>query len=72
MSLSYSGGGFFEGMVTATFEGAGFSNYVFFTGTAEPNLVAEDGFVTGSLRFTGSDEVGQVLDVVVENIRVPY
>ena len=72
MRVSYSGGGFFEGQATATFEGGGIANYVFFTGTAEPNLVAENGLVTGSLRFTGSDDVGQVLDVVVENIRVPY
>ena len=72
MRISYSGGGFFEGQATATFEGAGFSNYVFFIGEAEPNLVAENGLVTGSLRFTGSDDVGQVMDVVVENIRVPY
>ena len=72
MRVSYSGGGFFEGQATATFEGAGISEYVFFIGEAEPNLVAENGLVTGSLRFTGSDDVGQVLEVVVENIRVPY
>ena len=72
MRISYSGGGFFEGQFTATFEGDGSLDYVFFIGEAEPNLVAENGFVTGSLRFTGSDDVGQVLEVVVENIRVPY
>ena len=72
MRVSYSGGGFFEGQATATFEGAGISEYVFFIGEGEPNLVAENGFVTGSLRFTGSDDVGQVMVVVVENIRVPY
>ena len=72
MRVSYSGGGFFEGQATATFAGAGISEYVFFIGEAEPNLVVENGLVTGSLRFTGSDDVGQVMDVVVENIRVPY
>ena len=72
MRISYTGGGFFEGQATATFEGTGFSEYVFFIGETEPNLVAENGFVTGSLRFTGSDDVGQLIDVVVENIRVPY
>ena len=72
MRISYTGGGFFEGQATATFEGAGFSEYVFFIGETEPNLVAENGLVTGSLRFTGSDDDGQLIDVVVENIRVPY
>ena len=72
MRISYTGGGFFEGQATATFEGGGFSNYVFFIGEGETNLTAESGLVTGSLRFTGTDDVGQVMDVVVENIRVPY
>ena len=67
MRLSYSGGGFFKGQATATFEGV--RGYAIFVGEAESNLVAENGLVTGSLHFTGTDDVGQMLEVVVENIR---
>ena len=46
--------------------------FVHFTGEAETDFVLEGDYLTGSLRVSGQDDVGQVVNVVVENLRVLY
>jgi len=70
MLLSYIGAGLFPRRAVVTFDND--LPAPSFAGEAETNFVIEDGFVTGSLRFTGQDDIGQQVDVVVENIRVTY
>ena len=73
MNLTYRGGGLLAGTASVVFEGVGsLGERRFFTGEAETDFVLEGDYVTGSLRFSGRDDVGQVVSVVVENLRVPY
>ncbi len=73
MNLTYRGGGLLSGTASVVFEGVGsLGERRFFSGEAETNFVLEGDYVTGSLRLSGQDNVGQVVNVVVENLRVPY
>ena len=73
LNLTYRGGGLLAGTASVVFEGVGsLGERRFFTGEAETDFVLEGGYVTGSLRFSGQDDVGQVVSVAVEDLRVPY
>ena len=73
LNLTYRGGGLLAGTASVVFEGVGsLGERKVFTGEAETDFVLEGDYVTGSLRFSGRDDVGQVVTVVVENLRVPY
>ncbi len=72
MNLTYRGGPL-AGTASVVFEGVGsLGERRFFTGEAETDFALEGGYVTGSLRFSGQDDVGQVVSVAVEDLRVPY
>ena len=72
-NLSYRGGGLLAGKVSVTFAAMNSVNTpTLYIGDAETSFVLTNGRVTGSLRFEGSNDVGQVVTVVVEDLQVPY